>query len=100
MGTSIKKFADEMSAIMPNLHREFLKKQLRITVTSSISFQQIVILNLLSEKGQRKMNEIAKLLSVTTSAATGMVGRMVRAGFFTPPIVRCADSVVLVIEHL
>jgi DNA-binding MarR family transcriptional regulator len=80
MGMSIKKFANEMSGVIPKLHAAFLRGQLQATMTSATSFQQIVILNLILGRTQCKMSEMAGTLSVTTSAVTGMVDRMVRAG--------------------
>ena len=80
MGISLKKFADEMSFIIPSLHREFLKGDKGIKKASVMSISQIVILHFLSEKLQCKMSELAKLLDVTTSAITGMVDRMARSG--------------------
>lgn len=83
MGKTIKQFADEMSIIMPRLFRQFVKRQARVLMTEKISFPQIAILITLKEKGQCMMSEIARSLAVTTSAATGTVDRMVRAGFLS-----------------
>lgn len=81
MSMSIKGYADEMSVIIPKLHREFLHGPLKSTMTSEISFQQIVVLHIIIENGPLKMSEIARLLFITTSAATGIVDRMVKSGF-------------------
>lgn len=81
MGKTIHKFAEEMSAIMPRMMREFVKRQPRVVATGEVSLPQIAILHILKERDRCMMSELAKLLSITTSAATGIVDRMVRAGF-------------------
>jgi len=80
MGKTLNEFAQEMSVVMPQLLREFLKRQARVVVMEEISFSQMAILHLLKERKQCMMSELAGLLSVTTSAATGIVDRMVRSG--------------------
>ena len=80
MGKTIHKFAEEMSVIMPRMMREFVKRQPRVVATGEVSLPQMAILHILKEKNQCMMSELARLLSVTTSAATGIVDRMVRAG--------------------
>ena len=80
MGTTIQKFAKEMSLLMPNVHREFLQKQARVLKTRDISFSQLMILHILKDQHICNMTEIAKIFSITTSAATGIVDRMVRSG--------------------
>ncbi len=81
MGKTIHKFAQEMSVIMPRMMREFVKRQPRVIATGEISFPQMAILHILKERDRCMMSELAKLFSVTTSAATGIVDRMVRAGY-------------------
>ena len=81
MGKTIHKFAQEMSVIMPRMMREFVKRQPRIVATGEISLPQMAILHILKEKDRCMMSELAKLLSVTTSAATGIVDRMVKTEF-------------------
>ncbi len=80
MGKSIQEFAGEMSVMMPRLHREFIRRQARVLTITEISFTQIAILHFLKEQGKCNMTEIAKMFSITTSAATGIVDRMVRSG--------------------
>ena len=81
MGKAIKEFAEEMSVLMPSLLREFFKRQPRLMTKGEITFAQVAILQILKEKEQCMMSELARLLSVTTSAATGIVERMVKARF-------------------
>ncbi len=79
MGKTIHKFAEEMSIMLPRLHREILQKQMRILAISEISLTQLAILHVLKERGTCKMTDIAKAFSITTSAATGIVERIVRS---------------------
>jgi len=82
MGKSIREFAEEMSVVMPRLMREFLKRQTPVVAaTGEISFAQMAILHILKDRKKCKMTEMAELLFITTSAATGIVDRMVKAGF-------------------
>jgi len=81
MGKTIREFAGEMSVLMPRLLSEFLKRQPRLIAKGEITLAQITILHILKERGQCMMRELAGFLSVTTSAATGIVDRMVKAGF-------------------
>jgi len=79
-GKTIKQFAREMSVILPRMIRMFMVKQTSMIKKSDITVPQIAILHLLKDIPKCKMSEIAKFLNVTTSAATGIVDRMVRSG--------------------
>ena len=81
MGKKIHKFAEELSVIIPMMHREIVRSQARAFKTGDITFTQMVVLHLLSERGVCSMTEIAKMFSITSSGATGIVDRMVRAAF-------------------
>jgi len=78
MDKSLYEFGQEMAHLMPRFIREVLRRQFKTLKTREITISQMIILTLLQEKKRSKMNEIAKALSVTTSAATGLVGRMVK----------------------
>ena len=80
MGKTIHKFAEEMSVLIPRLHRELMRRQASV-LTGEISFAQMAMLHLVKERKVCQMNEIAKAFSITRSAATGIVDRMVRSGF-------------------
>ena len=81
MGKKIHKFAEELSVVVPMLHREIVRSQARAVKTGDITFTQMVVLHLLKERGVCSMTEIAKMFSITSSGATGIVDRMVRAAF-------------------
>ncbi|MFH1753864.1 MAG: MarR family transcriptional regulator [Candidatus Omnitrophota bacterium] len=79
MDRSLQEFVREMVEFMPKYlgeaHRKF-----SITSMRDVTISHIVILGMLKASGSCTMSEIAKAMHATTSAATGMVDRMVRAG--------------------
>ena len=79
MDKSLQEFGQEIAHLMPRFIRVVLGRQFKAVKSQDITISQMVILTLLSEKKQCKMTEIAKALSITTSAATGLVDRMVRS---------------------
>jgi len=81
MGKTMRQFAGEMSALMPRLAREVLRKQSSLRGAGDLSCSQMAILHLLRDRKSCRMSEIAKFFSVSMSAATGIVARMVKAGF-------------------
>ena len=80
MEKGLYRFGQRMGQLIPRLTREIFKKETKGVDFGDVTFSQMVVLGLLKEKGALMMKEIAKNLSVTTSAATGLVGRMVNAG--------------------
>ena len=78
MGKSIREFAKEMSVMMPRLMREFLRREPSLMAKGDITIPQMAILLILKERNICMMSELARFLSVTTSATTGTVDRMVR----------------------
>lgn len=67
---------------MPRLFKALHARQSKsIAGCGDVTMTQMAILNLLRNVPKYKMTELARLLNVTTSAATGMVDRMVRSGF-------------------
>lgn len=81
MNRTLEEFTGEMAAFMPRYIRAISTRVAKVSVVGDISISQIIILNILKINGRCKMNEIAKGLHVTTSAATGLVDRMVRNSF-------------------
>lgn len=74
-------FANEVSRLMPDILREFLKKQTKEIAQGNISLPQILILDTLKDRAAMRMGELAKYLSVTMAATTGIVDKLVRNGF-------------------
>ncbi len=79
MPRSLHEFGQEMAQIMPRFMTEASKKMHCASAAEEVTIPQMVILNILKEKARCKMKEIAETLSITTSAATGIIDRMVRS---------------------
>jgi len=78
MDRSLHEFGQEMAQLMPKFMKEALKNFTKAHAGGDVTLPQMSILNILRHEGGLKMKEIAKYLSVTTSAATGLVERMVK----------------------
>lgn len=77
--TSRSDFSDEMMRTAPVLLREFTKRQEGILSKSGLTLSSIIVLDILKEKGLCTMSGLAQTLDLTTSAATGIVDRMIKA---------------------
>ncbi len=80
---SLCRFANEISRIMPEITREFLKRHTKELTFGNISLAQLLILNLLKDGPAMHMSELANYLSVSTAAATSMVDKLVKSGMVT-----------------
>lgn len=80
---SITDFADKLLAVMPVVAREFSRKQKDEFTTGKITVPQFLVLEYLSRSGESKMTDLARFLSVTTAAMTGIVERLVRYGYIS-----------------
>ncbi|TAN62577.1 MarR family transcriptional regulator [bacterium] len=78
---AIKNFANDVLKLMPDILREFFKRQTKEIAQGNISLPQILTLDLLKARGSMRMGELAKYLSVSMAAATGIADRLVRSGF-------------------
>lgn len=78
---SLSEFADKLNEMMPVIMKHHMKTQLSDMMESKITFPQMVILNILHEKGESKMTQLANAVNVTTAAMTGVVDRLVRDGY-------------------
>ena len=61
--------------------RKFLRQQTKEVVEGRISLPQVFVLDVLKDKTSMRMGELAKHLSVSTAATTGIVDRLVKNGF-------------------
>lgn len=80
---AIRHFANEVLKLMPDILREFLKRQTKEIAQGNISLPQILTLDVLKDRGSMRMGELAKYLSVSMAAATGIADRLVRNGFIS-----------------
>ena len=88
MDRSLCEFGREMAHMMPKFMQAVLKRMSNPLSAGNISVPQMVIMSFLREKDRSKMVDIAKALSVTTSAVTGHIDRMARLNL----VKRAADE--------
>jgi DNA-binding MarR family transcriptional regulator len=84
---TLSDFAERIEDVMPTVMKGFAKMQTNELFKGKITLPQFFVLNHLDKHGESKMNELAKVMDVTTAAATGIVDRLVRYGY----IVRSYD---------
>jgi DNA-binding MarR family transcriptional regulator len=78
---SIAGFADRVSEIMPEIMREFMKRQKAGFYKLEVTMPQMIVLHFLDRHGESKMTEVADAMGVTTAAMTGAIERLVRDGY-------------------
>jgi DNA-binding MarR family transcriptional regulator len=78
MPRPLDSFAREMADFMPRYMREAFQK-FSTMWAKDITISHMITLNVLKMADRCRMNQIAKALHVSTSAATGLVDRMVKA---------------------
>lgn len=71
-------FAKQLLGMLHDIRREFTKAQKNEITRGIISLPQMTILEYLYKNNACIMSDIAKLLSVSMSAATGLVERMIK----------------------
>lgn len=81
MSITINEFADKLNNMMPVMIKEFSRRQVGEIYKGKITLPQFLILGFLHNNGNLKMCAIAKFMSVTTAAMTGMVDRLERLGY-------------------
>jgi len=74
-------FADKLEEIMPEITRGFVTKQTNELFKGKITLQQFLVMEYLNRKRESKMSCLAHFMSVTTAAITGIVERLVKAGY-------------------
>ena len=84
---SLSDFAERIEDVMPTVMRGFARMQTNELFKGKITLPQFFVLSHLDKRDESKMNELAKVMEVTTAAATGIVDRLVRYGY----IVRSYD---------
>lgn len=80
---SLAEFADKLNELMPEMARSIIRRQSDELIKGKITLPQFFILNFLKKEGEQRMTDIARILNVTTAAATGLVDRMVKSGYAT-----------------
>ncbi|NQT00357.1 MAG: MarR family transcriptional regulator [Candidatus Omnitrophica bacterium] len=70
-------FGVEVAQILPLIMREFTREQKNILSKGELNIPQVVVLELLAGRSPCQMNELAKSLNLSMSAATAIVDKMV-----------------------
>lgn len=78
---SLLNFADQVNELIPTLMREFARKQTNELCKGRITFPQFLILDFLSRENESTMTDISRFMRVTTATMTGIVNRLVEAGY-------------------
>ena len=81
MSITINEFADKLNHMMPVMIKEFSRRQVGEIYKGKITLPQFLMLGFLHNNGDSKMCAIAKFMSVTTAAMTGMVDRLEKYGY-------------------
>lgn len=81
MALSLSEFADKMEEIMPVIMRASLKRQKSGFYKIKMTMPQFAVMSFLAGHGDTTMTHMARHMSVTTAAVTGIVDRLVRDGY-------------------
>lgn len=81
MSITITEFADKINDVVPVMIKEFSRRNVAELYKGKITLPQFLILGFLHNNGDSKMCGIAKFMSVSTSAMTGMVDRLEKYGY-------------------
>ena len=76
-----KDFGSELARMLPTVLRAVTSRQESVFVKGKITVPQVVILDILLERGACMMGDLSKTLNFTMSAATSIVDKMVRFGY-------------------
>ena len=76
----IESFCQKMDELIPRLGRNFLRRRPTVLAHDKITVPQMFILELLVQKKSSNMGDLAEDLSISTSAVTGLINRMLKAG--------------------
>ncbi len=74
-------FIEQISGLLPLVMKEFSRRCSNDISRGKLTLPQFYAMDFLFSRGQAKMNELARSLSVSTAAATGIVDRLVRSGY-------------------
>jgi DNA-binding MarR family transcriptional regulator len=80
---TVAEFADKLNEVMPDLMKEFVRRQAGEFYKGKITLPQFLILDCLARHGECKMTLLAQSMKVSTAAMTGVVERLVNYGYVT-----------------
>ncbi|MDD4941737.1 MAG: MarR family transcriptional regulator [Candidatus Omnitrophica bacterium] len=79
--SSLTEYSRSLIEIMPEVVRGLWKREINELTSGTITPPQIFILIYLNKMVELRMTDVARYLSVTTAAATGIVDRLVRGDY-------------------
>jgi DNA-binding MarR family transcriptional regulator len=74
-------FIDQLNLLMPEIIRGFGRNHFGDMLKTEISMPQVLAMEYLLKNTSVKMTDIARILGISTAAATGIVDRMVKKGY-------------------
>jgi len=77
----LTRFTEKLEELMPVVMRGFARRQASELYKGKITPPQLFVMSHLERAGTSIMKELARVLDVTTAAATGVVERLVRYGY-------------------
>jgi DNA-binding MarR family transcriptional regulator len=78
---TLDEFADRLTQIVPVFMREFSQRLTDELHRGKITVPQLIIMTILEKEGTMMMKDLARFMNVSTAAMTGLIQRLVRAGF-------------------
>ncbi len=78
LNSRLNQFSRQVVEIMPQIYREFAKREDNELITGKISFPQMVTLDYVSRKPHVNMKCIANNLGIKMSSASTLVDRLIR----------------------
>ncbi|MFH0763155.1 MAG: MarR family transcriptional regulator [Candidatus Omnitrophota bacterium] len=84
---SLSEFAERLNELIPDLLRGVLRRDTDELTQGKITMPQLLACQYLCREGLSNMTALANFMGVTTAAVTGVVDRLVRAGY----VGRCFD---------
>jgi DNA-binding MarR family transcriptional regulator len=78
---SLSEFADRLNELMPELLRGVLRRDANEVSQGKITMPQLLTCQYLYKEGLSNMTALANFMGVTTAAVTGVVDRLVKAGY-------------------
>lgn len=79
--TSLTDYSRNLIEVMPEVIRGLWKREINELTSGTLTPPQIFTLIYLNKMTELRMTDVARYLSVTTAAATGIVDRLVKADY-------------------
>lgn len=77
----LDEFSRDLMEVMPEVARGFLRREASELSKGLLTPPQLVVLVFLRQRGKARMSDIARHLSITTAAVTGIVDRLVKCDY-------------------